>query len=114
MATAETLTTQWSLTGSTESRMRQLQGASGAVMNPATGEQIAEVGFASAADVDRAVAAAKAAAHDWRATPLSRRAEILFRFRDLIVAASQRARRDHQPRERQDHGRCAGRSGARA
>jgi malonate-semialdehyde dehydrogenase (acetylating) / methylmalonate-semialdehyde dehydrogenase len=59
-------------------------GRSGAVMNPATGEQIAEVGFASVADVDRAVASAKAAAHDWRNTPLSRRAEILFRFRDLI------------------------------
>ena len=58
-------------------------------MNPATGEQIAEVGFASMADVDRAVAAAKAAAHDWRATPLSRRAEILFRFRELIVQHKQ-------------------------
>lgn len=53
-------------------------------MNPATGEQIAEVGFASVADVDRAVASAKTAAHDWRNTPLSRRAEILFRFRDLV------------------------------
>ena len=54
-------------------------------MNPATGEQIAEVGFASAADVDRAVASAKAAAREWRATALSRRAEVLFRFRDLVA-----------------------------
>jgi malonate-semialdehyde dehydrogenase (acetylating) / methylmalonate-semialdehyde dehydrogenase len=64
-------------------------GRSGAVMNPATGEQIAEVGFASAADVDRAVASAKAAAQEWRLTALSRRAEILFRFRDLIVQHKQ-------------------------
>jgi malonate-semialdehyde dehydrogenase (acetylating)/methylmalonate-semialdehyde dehydrogenase len=34
-------------------------GRKGMVHNPATGEGIAEVGFASAADVDRAVAAAK-------------------------------------------------------
>lgn len=60
-------------------------GRSGAVMNPATGEQIAEVGFASVADIDHAVASAKAAAHAWRATALSRRSEILFRFRELVA-----------------------------
>jgi malonate-semialdehyde dehydrogenase (acetylating)/methylmalonate-semialdehyde dehydrogenase len=60
-------------------------GRSGIVANPATGETIAEVGFASIGDVDRAVAAAKAAAADWRSTPLSRRAEVMFRLRDLIV-----------------------------
>src|SRR5580658_6083945 len=60
-------------------------GRSGVVHNPATGEVIADVGFASIADVDRAVAAAKAAAADWRATPLSRRAEVMFHLRELIV-----------------------------
>jgi malonate-semialdehyde dehydrogenase (acetylating) / methylmalonate-semialdehyde dehydrogenase len=60
-------------------------GRSGQVMNPAAGEVIAEVGFASVGDVDAAVAAAKAAAHEWRATALSRRSEILFRFRDLVA-----------------------------
>ena len=60
-------------------------GRSGPVMNPATGEVIAQVGFASVGDVDAAVAAAKTAVHEWRATPLSRRAEILFRFRDLVA-----------------------------
>jgi len=60
-------------------------GRKGAVYNPATGEVIADVGFASIADVDRAVAAAKAAAADWRATPLSRRAEVMFHLRELIV-----------------------------
>jgi malonate-semialdehyde dehydrogenase (acetylating) / methylmalonate-semialdehyde dehydrogenase len=60
-------------------------GRKGVVYNPATGEVIAEVGFASVEDVDRAVAAAKAAAADWRATPLSRRAEVMFQLRELIV-----------------------------
>jgi malonate-semialdehyde dehydrogenase (acetylating) / methylmalonate-semialdehyde dehydrogenase len=60
-------------------------GRKGQVTNPATGEVIAEVGFAGIADVDRAVAVAKSAANDWRSTPLSRRAEVMFRLRDLIV-----------------------------
>ncbi len=60
-------------------------GRNGPVANPATGELIAEVGFASAEDVDCAVAAAKAAAIEWRSTPLSRRAEVMFNFRDLIM-----------------------------
>jgi malonate-semialdehyde dehydrogenase (acetylating) / methylmalonate-semialdehyde dehydrogenase len=60
-------------------------GRFGRVTNPAAGEVIAEVGFANVEDVDRAVAAAKAAAHDWRSTPLSRRAEVLFNLRNLIA-----------------------------
>lgn len=54
-------------------------------MNPATGEVIAEVAFAENADIDRAVASAKAAFPEWRATPLSRRSELMFRFRDLVA-----------------------------
>jgi malonate-semialdehyde dehydrogenase (acetylating)/methylmalonate-semialdehyde dehydrogenase len=60
-------------------------GRSGTVTNPATGRVIAEVGFASVEDVDDAVATAKAAAVEWRTTPLSRRAEVMFRLRSLIV-----------------------------
>ena len=59
-------------------------GRSGVVWNPATGEQQAAVAFASAAEVDAAVAAAKAAFPAWRATALSRRAEILFKVRELF------------------------------
>jgi malonate-semialdehyde dehydrogenase (acetylating)/methylmalonate-semialdehyde dehydrogenase len=59
-------------------------GRSGVVWNPATGEQQASVAFASVAEVDAAVAVAKAAFPDWRATALSRRAEILFRVRELF------------------------------
>jgi malonate-semialdehyde dehydrogenase (acetylating)/methylmalonate-semialdehyde dehydrogenase len=60
-------------------------GRNGVVRNPATGIVIAEVGFASPEDVDRAVTAAKAASVEWRATPLSKRAEVMFRLRGLIV-----------------------------
>ena len=61
-------------------------GRDGAVFNPATGEQTAAVDFASVAEVDAAVAVAKAAFDAWRATNLSRRAEVLFRTRELVDA----------------------------
>ena len=61
-------------------------GRSGPVYNPATGEQQAEVGLASVSEVDAAVAAAKAAFPGWRATSLSRRAEVMFTFRGLVVS----------------------------
>src|ERR1700691_243521 len=60
-------------------------GRKGSVTNPATGEIVSEVGFAGIEDVNRAVAAAKAAAGEWRSTPLSRRAEVMFHLRDLIL-----------------------------
>jgi len=59
-------------------------GRTGVVWNPATGEHHAHVNFATVAEVDAAVAAAKAAFPAWRATSLSRRAEILFKLRSLI------------------------------
>jgi malonate-semialdehyde dehydrogenase (acetylating)/methylmalonate-semialdehyde dehydrogenase len=65
-------------------------GRKGAVINPATGETIAEVGFAAGSDVDRAVAAAKAAGHAWRSMSLSQRSEILFHFRELVARNRQR------------------------
>ncbi|MCU1369594.1 MAG: methylmalonate-semialdehyde dehydrogenase, partial [Ilumatobacteraceae bacterium] len=61
-------------------------GREGIVWNPATGEQQAAVDLASAAELDAAVAVARAAQPAWRATGLSRRAEIMFRLRDLIDA----------------------------
>ncbi len=61
-------------------------GRTGVVWNPALGEQQAEVDLASADEVAAAVAAAKAALPGWRATGLSRRAEVMFRLRDLIDA----------------------------
>lgn len=59
-------------------------GRSGIVWNPATGEEQASVPFANVEDVDGAVATAKEAFPGWRATALSRRAEIMFRLRELV------------------------------
>ncbi len=57
----------------------------GDIYNPATGEVTGSVAFASAADVDAVVAIAAAAAADWAATPPAKRAQIMFRFRDLLI-----------------------------
>lgn len=59
-------------------------GRSGAVFNPATGVQTSTVDFASVQEIDSAVAAAIAALPGWRATNLSRRAEIMFNIRNLV------------------------------
>jgi malonate-semialdehyde dehydrogenase (acetylating)/methylmalonate-semialdehyde dehydrogenase len=56
------------------------------VWDPATGEQQAYVEAATTAETERAVAAAKAAFPGWRAASLSRRAEVMFRFRELVDA----------------------------
>jgi malonate-semialdehyde dehydrogenase (acetylating)/methylmalonate-semialdehyde dehydrogenase len=59
-------------------------GREGPVFNPALGEQTAVVDLASAAEVDAAVASAKAAFPAWRATSLAKRAEVLFNLCELI------------------------------
>src|SRR5690242_18164565 len=56
----------------------------GTVYNPATGEAAAEVPFATPADVDRAVAAAREAFPGWSRTGLGKRATVLFAFRELV------------------------------
>src|SRR5215210_7289241 len=61
-------------------------GRSGVVWNPATGEQASSVDLASAAELDAAVQAAKSAFPSWRATNLSRRAEVMFHMRELVDA----------------------------
>jgi malonate-semialdehyde dehydrogenase (acetylating)/methylmalonate-semialdehyde dehydrogenase len=59
-------------------------GRSGPVYNPATGEQTGAVDFASPEELDRAVQAARAAFPAWRATSLSKRADLLFRMRETF------------------------------
>ncbi|MEN6082320.1 CoA-acylating methylmalonate-semialdehyde dehydrogenase [Chromobacterium piscinae] len=54
------------------------------VFNPSTGEAIAEVQLADAATVAQAVAAAQAAFPAWRDTPPAKRAQVLFRFKQLL------------------------------
>ena len=58
----------------------------GPIYNPATGERADEVALAEAADVDEAVAAALAAFDEWRETPVTRRQNVMFAFRELVVA----------------------------
>jgi malonate-semialdehyde dehydrogenase (acetylating)/methylmalonate-semialdehyde dehydrogenase len=67
-------------------RVPGTSGRSGPVYDPATGVRTREVAFASAAEVDAAVAAAKAAFPAWRSTSLSKRTDILFRIRNLVEA----------------------------
>jgi alpha-ketoglutaric semialdehyde dehydrogenase len=53
--------------------------------SPANGETIGVFPRSGPADVDRAVAAAKAAYEDWRLVPAPKRGEILFRFGHLLA-----------------------------
>ena len=59
----------------------------GPVYNPATGQVIARVPRGGQAEVDAAVAAAKAAFPAWRDMPLIARSNIFFAFRDAHVRA---------------------------
>ncbi len=54
------------------------------VVNPATGEPLAEVPLSGPADVDRAVAAARAAGDGWSTTPPAQRQLALLRLADLL------------------------------
>jgi malonate-semialdehyde dehydrogenase (acetylating) / methylmalonate-semialdehyde dehydrogenase len=59
-------------------------GRSGPVYNPALGRQTGVVDFASAAEIDQAVAVAADAFASWRRVSLARRAELFFRIRELV------------------------------
>ncbi|GAA3038860.1 CoA-acylating methylmalonate-semialdehyde dehydrogenase [Streptosporangium longisporum] len=56
------------------------------IFDPATGQVAGSVQLASVAEVDAAVAAAVAAWPAWRDASLVRRAQVLFRFRELVYA----------------------------
>lgn len=55
------------------------------VMNPSTGELLAQTPCCTKEEVERAVAAAKAAYPAWRDTPAARRAQLFFELRSLIA-----------------------------
>ena len=57
---------------------------SGAVYDPATGQQTAQVAYATGDDVDAAVRAAQAAFPAWRDTSVVKRARVMFKFLDLL------------------------------
>ena len=56
----------------------------GDVFDSATGEKCARVVMSTEADVDAAVAAAKAALPAWSKTPVLRRARVMFKLKELI------------------------------
>ena len=77
-------TTHW-INGEHLSEARSLP-----VSNPATGETIREVADGDAETVARAVAAAEAAFPAWRDTPPAKRAQVMYRFKQLLEEHSER------------------------
>ena len=60
-------------------------GRLGDVFNPATGDVACQVPLASADEVRQAIASSAAALPAWAATPPARRAQVMFKFRDLLI-----------------------------
>jgi len=56
------------------------------VFDPALGVATKQVRLATTSDVDTAVAAAKAAFPEWAATSMTKRVQIVFKFRELLEA----------------------------
>ena len=54
------------------------------VMNPSTGEVLAKVPCCNREEVEQAVAAAEKAFPEWSQTPVLKRVQVLYRFRDLL------------------------------
>uniref|UniRef100_UPI0035682B0E aldehyde dehydrogenase family protein n=2 Tax=unclassified Pseudomonas TaxID=196821 RepID=UPI0035682B0E len=54
------------------------------VFNPSTGEVIHQVALADRATIQQAIDAAKAAFPAWRKTPPAKRAQVMFRFKQLL------------------------------
>ena len=54
------------------------------ITNPATGAVIAQVPYASEADIDRTVRTAHAAFATWRDVPVVDRVQVLYRYKDLL------------------------------
>jgi malonate-semialdehyde dehydrogenase (acetylating)/methylmalonate-semialdehyde dehydrogenase len=66
-------------------RVAGTSGKTGDVFNPATGELTGRVAFATTAEVDAAVASAAKAFPAWADRPPSRRATVMFKFRELLL-----------------------------
>ena len=54
------------------------------ITNPATGQVIAQVPYATCADVDRTAQAAHAAFLKWREVPVVERVQVFYRYKDLL------------------------------
>lgn len=60
-------------------------GRFGDVYNPATGEVTKQVALASAADTRAAIQSAAKALPGWSATPPAKRAQVMFKYRELLI-----------------------------
>lgn len=54
------------------------------VLDPARGSELARVPFATAAEIDDAVSAARRAFPAWREVPVPERAQVMFRYKRLL------------------------------
>ena len=66
-------------------KVASVSGRTQPVFNPATGEEIDQLGLSSADEVAAAVESAAAAFPAWSATPPLKRASIMFRFNELLI-----------------------------
>ncbi|MFC0672536.1 CoA-acylating methylmalonate-semialdehyde dehydrogenase [Brachybacterium hainanense] len=64
-------------------------GSTQPILNPATGAQVGTLHLGDAATVDRAVEVAREAQHAWAQVSLSRRTQILYRMRQLVIDATE-------------------------
>jgi malonate-semialdehyde dehydrogenase (acetylating)/methylmalonate-semialdehyde dehydrogenase len=86
MATTTTPTTLTHWIGGRPAPAAARGGRFGEVTESATGEVVARVPFATAAEVDGAVEVAAQAAQEWGRASLSARTKVLFAFRELVNA----------------------------
>ncbi|MCK5903778.1 MAG: CoA-acylating methylmalonate-semialdehyde dehydrogenase [Gammaproteobacteria bacterium] len=56
----------------------------GNIYNPATGAEIAKLPMGGAADLETAVKSAKHAFHSWSTTSITKRAQLMFKFKELL------------------------------
>jgi malonate-semialdehyde dehydrogenase (acetylating)/methylmalonate-semialdehyde dehydrogenase len=56
----------------------------GNIYNPATGAVIAKVPMGGAADLETAVKSARRAFHSWSTTSITKRAQLMFKFKELL------------------------------
>ena len=67
-------------------RVEGTSGRLGDVFNPATGDVTAQVPLASVDEVRAAIQSSADALPGWAATPPARRTQVLFKFRELLIA----------------------------
>ena len=63
-------------------------GSTQPITNPATGEEVGTLQLGDASTVDRAVQVAVAAQKQWQQVSLAKRTQILYRMRELVIAAT--------------------------